>query len=82
MKLPVQASAVVRGGFSWPTRRPAPSAGSVAGIEASGGGVISCKDPTPFACVCDNGIATCCSTSAGCTVDPGTGACSCMAKSP
>jgi hypothetical protein len=82
MKLPVQAPAVVGGGFSWPTRRLAHRGGTVVAIEPAGGSLIHCEAPTPYACVCDNGVATCCETTAGCTVDTTTGACNCLAKKP
>jgi hypothetical protein len=85
MKLPVQAPAVVRGSFSWPTRRLARGSNEPS-VEPAAGAVISCKngtpDGTPYPCICDNGIATCCKTNAGCSVNPNTGACTCMGKSP
>jgi hypothetical protein len=78
MKLPVQAPAVVRGGLYWLASRPTHRVGAVVGIEpANGGHVVNCTGTTPFACVCDNGIATCCATNSGCTVDSTTGACNC-----
>ena len=77
MKLPVQAPAVVRGSVSWPARRSSRRGGAVDAIEPAGGGIVRCTGTTPFACVCDNGIATCCATNSGCTVDSTTGACNC-----
>jgi hypothetical protein len=80
VKLPVQAPAVVRRDFSWPTQRLVYDGGAEAAIGPASGSVVNCTGTTPFACVCDNGIATCCSTSAGCTNDPNTGACNCLSK--
>ncbi len=72
MMLPMQAPALLRGSPYGPSR---------AGVAAAQkGGVVQCTDPTPYACICDNGIATCCGTNLGCTVDSGTGACQCSAK--
>jgi hypothetical protein len=83
MKLPLQAPAVVRGGFSWPPRRAAHLGGAVAAVEPAGQGVITCTGTTPVACICDNGIATCCPTGCtGCTTDPSTGACGCDKGKP
>jgi hypothetical protein len=82
MKLPVQAPAVVRGSVSWPTRRPAGGSTEPA-IEPAAGAVVRCTDPNySYACICTNGIATCCSSNAGCTVDPGTGFCNCSGEIP
>jgi hypothetical protein len=77
MKLPVQAPAVDRGSYSWPEIRRAPGGKSVV---ASAGGVINCTGSTPYACMCDNGIATCCSTKAGCSINTTTGACNCEGR--
>lgn len=85
MKLPVQAPAVVRGSFSWPTRRPARGSTepAIAPAQLPPGAAIACADPMPTACVCDNGIATCCGPMAtGCYVDTDTGACTCYGVPP
>ena len=65
MKLPVQAPAVVRGSLSWPLRWPDRRGGTAPAIEPAAGGVVNCTDPTPNSCLCDNGVATCCPTTAG-----------------
>ena len=80
MKLPVQAPAVVRGSLSWPTRRPARGSTERA-IEPAqtNNNVIQCPAGMN-ACVCDNGVATCCPTTAGCNLDTTTGACNCVAR--
>jgi hypothetical protein len=77
MKPPVQAPAVIRGSCSWPTHRP--SRGSTEpGIEPAYA-VISCTNPNhPNACICNNGMATCCATGQTCDYDPNTGLCSCQ----
>ncbi len=79
MKLPVQAPAVVRGSFSWPTRRTARGSTEPA-IVPSGSAIIRCSGDAPNACICDNGIATCCRTTAGCSIDSLTGACNCTGE--
>lgn len=76
MKLPVLAPAVVRGSVSWPTRLPARGS-AVPGIEPAQGAVVQCVPPTPYGCICDNGVATCCSDSNGCNTDAN-GACKCI----
>jgi hypothetical protein len=80
MKLPVQAPAVVRGSRSWPLHRPGRRGGTAPAIEPAAGGVVNCKVPNPNMCVCDNGVATCCPTTAGCNLDTTTGACNCVAR--
>jgi hypothetical protein len=77
MKLPVQAAAVLRGSFSWPTRWPA--GGSTESGIAPAGGAVQCSNPTPNACICGNGVAICCATTKGCTLEQGTGVCKCNA---
>jgi hypothetical protein len=71
MKLPVQARAVVREGLSG-----ARQGGPLPAIAPAAAGVINCTNPTPNTCICDNGIATCCTNADGCT-QQSTGACMC-----
>jgi hypothetical protein len=79
MKLPVQAPAVVRGSLSWPLHRPDRRGGTSPAIEPAAGGVVDCQEPTPRNCVCDNGVATCCSSmDTRCDFDSTTGACNCF----
>ena len=74
MKLPAQAPAVVRGRVSWPARRPA--ADSARFAIAAAGTVIKCSGNTPNPCMCENGLATCCSQTT-CSVNQTTGECEC-----
>jgi hypothetical protein len=77
MKLPVQAPAVVRGSFSWPTRRPAHGSTEPA-IGPAAGSIITCTEPGyPNACICTNGTATCCANNQYCDYNPDTGLCEC-----
>ncbi len=82
MKLPVQAHAVVRGSLTWPVRRPARHGAAVPSLLPSAGFSVNCTSPTPSACVCDNGIATCCASGVSCEVDSTTGACNCVSRAP
>jgi hypothetical protein len=79
MKLPVQAHAVVRGSLTWPVWPPARQGAAVPSLLPSSSSV-HCTSPTPSACVCDNGIATCCATGVTCEVDSATGACNCVSR--
>jgi hypothetical protein len=82
MKLPVQAPAVARGGVSRPTRRL--GYGSIASaIQPAAGSVVRCSGSTPTACICTNGVATCCPAGeTGCNLNETTGACSCSMGNP
>jgi hypothetical protein len=78
MQLPVQAPAVVRGSVSWTTSRP-DCRSLASGVEPAAGSPVKCKGTTPYPCLCDNGIATCCRNDAGCTVST-TGSCMCIGR--
>ena len=74
MKLPVQAPAVVRGSVSWPMRSLV-GGNTIPTIEPSGS-AVNCDGDTPWTCICDNGIATCCTNNGGCTTQS-SGECKC-----
>ncbi len=76
MKLPVQAPAVLRGSVSWPARGPS-RGNSIAGIQPAKGVNVNCTGSTPTSCICENGVATCCSLDDTCSVNENTGVCSC-----
>ena len=76
MKLPVQSPAVLRGSNSWPTRGPS-RGDSSAGIQPAKGVSVNCSGTTPRSCICENGVATCCTTNETCSVNESTGACNC-----
>ena len=82
MKLPVQAPAVVRGSASWPTRRPARGSAEPA-IEPAQTNNLIIQCPVGMnACVCDNGIAVCCGSSANYCSTDSNGTCGCVSRGP